>query len=319
MNRLDTWKALARRELIENRNSLLLTPVILVGLMVLLVGGSLTLGLGEMDFTIGDEHSRSISFGMLLEELAAKAPDVRAGAVATFLGVIAMPAAMVLPIVIFFLLLGGLYEERRDRSFLFWKSMPVSDTEEVLARLGGGILLAPAILIVCSIAGQLAMMLIATVVGGIQGGPVGVIWQIPTMLQHWLYSAMFLVVWMIWALPVFAWILLAGAYAPRTPFFYAVLPPVVLVVLERIFLKSSHLADWIGGHLGAASLFRDHVESASGSGMAGEGEFESFMALMASPDWLAALRSFANPDLWFGILIAVPLILAAIRLRRYSL
>lgn len=317
MNTMNTWKALARRELIENRNSLVLTPAILVALMVLLIAGSLTFGIGETGFMMEGMHSRSVSFGELLGELADKAPDVRAGAVVTFLGVLVMPALFVLPIVIFFLLLGGLYEERRDRSFLFWKSMPVSDTEEVLARLGGGIVLAPAVFLLCGIVGQLLMMLLATIIGGIQGGPVGVIWQLPSLIQHWLHGVLYLAMWMIWALPIFAWVLLSGAYAPRTPFFYAVLPPLVLAVLEQIFLKSSHLADWIGRHLGAGPLFRDQAESVSG--MAGNEGFEMFVSSMASPDFSAVFRSLANPDLWFGMLIALPLLFAAIRLRRYSL
>lgn len=318
MNRFGVWQALARRELIENRNSLILAPAILVALMVVLIGGSLTFGIGETEFQMAGNGMSAVNFAELLNQLDGKEPGIQAGAVATFLSLLVMPALFVLPIVIFFLLLGGLYEERRDRSFLFWKSMPVSDTQEVLARLGGGILLAPAILLACGIAGQLAMMLLATVVGGLQGGAVGVIWQLPTMLQHWLHGAVFVLVWMIWALPVFAWVLLAGAYAPRTPFFYAVLPPVVLGVLERIFLKSSYLADWIGKHLTAGPLFAGQFRSAHGSAV-GENDFEGFMAMMASPDWFAVLRSFANLDLWFGALIAAALIFAAIRLRRYSL
>src|SRR3546814_20822192 len=53
---------------------------------------------------------------------------------------VAMYSAMgllvvVLGFVVFFYCLGALYDDRRDRSILFWKSLPVSDASTVLSKV----------------------------------------------------------------------------------------------------------------------------------------------------------------------------------------
>src|SRR5262249_34513186 len=54
-----------------------------------------------------------------------------------------MPIGIVLFFVVFFYLLGALYNDRADRSVLFWKSLPLSDIETVLAKVVTAALVAP--------------------------------------------------------------------------------------------------------------------------------------------------------------------------------
>ncbi|RMD88430.1 MAG: hypothetical protein D6807_05845 [Alphaproteobacteria bacterium] len=311
-------KALARRELIENRNGIVLTPVILMGLMLILVVGSMSFGIGEMGLGHGTRHVAS--FGQLLREIADAESGVAAGIVIALMSVMSLPALMVLPVVIFFVLLGGLYEERRDRSFLFWKSMPVSDTEEVLARLAGGIVLTPAVFLAVGIATHLLTLVLASLIGGAQGGPVGAIWYIGPLALNWFQGAFVLAIWMLWALPVFAWVLLASAYAPRTPFLYAVVPPIVVIVNENVFLHSNHFASWIGRHLSAQPLFEDIADGfRTAPGRVEIDDFSALMQELAKPDFAGIFNSFAHPDLWIGLAIAAALLYGTVWLRRYAL
>ncbi len=311
-------KALAGRELIENRNGIVLTPVILMGLMLILVIGSMSFGVGEMG--LGREARDIESFGELLQAIADAEPGVAAGIVIALVSVMSLPALLVLPVVIFFVLLGGLYEERRDRSFLFWKSMPVSDAEEVLSRLAGGVVLTPAIFLAVAIATHLLTLVFASVIGGMQGGPVGAIWYLGPLMLNWIQGAFVLALWMLWALPVFAWVLLSSAYAPRTPFMYAVVPPLVIIVFEKVFLHSNHFGAWLGRHLSAQPLFREIAAGMQASVPDAEiGNFSRIMQELARPDFGALFTSFAQADFWIGIAIAAVLVYGTVWMRRYAM
>ena len=311
-------KALARRELVENRNGIVLTPVILMGLMILLVVGSMSFGIGEMG--LGDAASDIRSFGDLLQRIADAESGVAAGIVIALMSVMSLPALLILPIVIFFVLLGGLYEERRDRSFLFWKSMPVSDTEEVLSRLAGGVVLTPAVFLAVGIATHLLTLVLASLIGGAQGGPVGAIWVLGPLMLNWIQGTFVLALWMLWALPVFAWVLLSSAYAPRTPFMYAVVPPIVLMVLEKVFLHSSIFATWVGRHLTAQPLFEDIADGMqTAPGQVEIDDFSELMQELAKPAFTSLFHSFAHFDFWIGIAIAAALVYGTVWMRRYAL
>ena len=54
--------------------------------------------------------------------------------------------------VVFFYCLGSLYDERKDRSVLFWKSLPVSDRDTVLSKALSALVVAPTLAIAVGIA-----------------------------------------------------------------------------------------------------------------------------------------------------------------------
>jgi len=308
--------ALLRRELIEHRSGILLTPAVLMGLMSLLVIGSLGLQLGQIGFGEGQTVSGADE---MLEMLAALDPGVRAGRIVAFLMLFTLPAMIVLPVVIFFVLLGALYEERRDRSFLFWKSLPVSDFEEVLTKLATGLFVAPAAFLVLGIAFQLAALLLVSLFGLLQGGPVSALLDFGTLATHWLYMPFLMFVWALWAAPVFAWVLFASAYAPRAPFMYTVVPPATLAVLEELLFNSSRLIEWIGSHLAGVPLLEEmmrrsrYVRIPDGNGI------DYFLNQLASPEFGALAAGLARADLWMGLAATALLVWGAVWLRRYNL
>ncbi len=312
--------SLARRELIEHRTGLIYAPAIILTLVLVVVITSLGFGSGMTNANFGGTGNSYTSLGDLLSKLSESEAMVRAGLVGTFLNSISSPAFLILPFVIFFIMLGGLYEERRDRSFLFWKSMPVSDTWEVLARLGAGMILAPLCFLLIGMAAQVIALLIFTVLGAVQGGPVGDLWQVGTILRNWIHMPLFFLMWALWSVPVFAWVLFCGAYAPRAPFMYAILPPLVIMLFEGLYLKTTHFAAWIGIHLTAMPVAEDMAQDIIGGHtvIRGEDGFNFLMSSVAHPDLGVLFTSFGNPDLWIGLLVAAVLVYGAIWLRRYN-
>jgi ABC-2 type transport system permease protein len=147
-------------------------------------------------------------------------------------------------------LLGSLFHDRKDRSILFWKSMPVSDWEQVGAKLLVALIAAPLIYIAASFFSQLTTTLlsmllvwrldmapVATILGNIDVLPLLV-----NPLAGWAITAL-------WIAPLYAWLMLASAGARRSPFMFAVAPVIGLVVLEQIFLGSDFVGTAVSQHV----------------------------------------------------------------------
>ncbi|GAK32785.1 ABC transporter permease [Iodidimonas nitroreducens] len=311
-------KALLWRETIEHKSGMIIAPIIILALMTAMTVGTFLFGLGDIDFLNRDHGS---NFGGLLNSLAEMDAPLRAGAVILFLSTMTMPALMALPIIIFFILLGALYEERRDRSFLFWKSMPVSDTAEVMTKLAGALLLAPALFIAISIVFQLLLLLLVSLIGAVEGGPVRAIWPLGAIVLNWLYTPFYMLFWALWALPIYAWVLLAGSFAPRAPFMFALVPPVVLGVIEKVLFDSYYLARWVGQHFAASPMMEAIVGSsfAKKAGAMTDSDMPAFVRFLSAPDFAPLFNSLAQADLWLGLVISAAFIYGAIWFRRYSI
>jgi ABC-2 type transport system permease protein len=196
-----------------------------------------------------------------------------------------------------FVLLGCLYDERRDRSVLFWKSMPVSDAAAVAAKLVMPVWLAAAVVIVSLTATWLFLLIVLSVVAVTEDlGSVGRLWAhsgfaaaVPMEIVGYLVQGL-------WALPVYAWLMLVSAFAARAPFMWAALPPVAVMFCERILLGTSYVGDFVMRHVEFAALPRmsdgDHVPAVHTLG-----------------DQLALL---GTGDLWLGVLLGAVLLGATV-------
>ena len=147
-------------------------------------------------------------------------------------------------------LLGTLYDDRKDRSILFWRSMPVAAWEEVLAKLGVALFVAPWIFIALSMIVQLSMVLLMMlgmwrlgkdpfelVLGNIEFGILFF-----NQVSGWILTAF-------WIAPVYAWLMLASAFAKRSPFMLAVAPLIAIVLLEELFLGTAFVRTAIANHM----------------------------------------------------------------------
>jgi ABC-2 type transport system permease protein len=192
--------------------------------------------------------------------------------------------------------LGALHNERRDRSILFWKSLPVSDLTTVLSKASIPLVVLPIIVFVVTLALQLCMLAIVSLVAG--GSTTAesyppLLW----IIQMLLYG---LVVLALWYAPIWAWLLLVSAWARRTPFLWAFLPPLALIVLEKIAFDSSRFASFLA--------YRLQLDPQAFSAQP-RGAFA-----LPQPDPLGFL---SNPDVWTGLAVAAAFLAAAVWVRRY--
>lgn len=198
--------------------------------------------------------------------------------------------------------LEALRSERRDRSILFWKSLPVSDRTTVLAKLAIPLLVLPAITFAIVVVTQLLMLLLSSIVLLASGlDPL-------TTLTHFrlgrqslilLYGLVTLV---LWHAPIYAWLLLLSVWARRAVLLWAVLPPVVLLVLERVASGGSHFGGFLQARL-AGGINRAFAFAPDGS--------------VDSLGQLTVGTYLASPELWIGLTFAAIFTAAATRLRRY--
>jgi len=154
-----------------------------------------------------------------------------------FASLLLMFSAMVVSV---FYSVDALYGERRDRSVLFWKSMPVSDTVTVLAKLSIPLLVLPLVTFAVTFVTQVLMLLLAMMRAG--AGPASQL----ALFQMWWSECFHLVAYHgLWWAPFWGWFLLASAWARRAPLLWAVLPPLAIGFGERIAFGTSHFAHWL--------------------------------------------------------------------------
>lgn len=206
-------------------------------------------------------------------------------------------------IVAIFYSLDALYGERRDRSILFWKSLPVSDTATVLTKAFIPIALLPLFTFVLIVITQLLMALVSTLVVMGSHLSVAAFWTQLALFRSALGLLYHLVtVHILWHAPFYAWMLLVSAWARRTPFLWAILPPLGIGILEKMAFNTTHFVSLIGYRLSGP---QDYDMSSSAHSM-----HHSFPT--------ADLGTFLiAPGLWTGLLFTAICLVAAIRLRRY--
>ncbi len=208
---------------------------------------------------------------------------------------------MVVDIVIaVFYSVDALYGERRDRSVLFWKSMPVSDLTTVLAKASIPIVVLPVITSVVTIAVQFVMSVLSSAVLATSGLSPALPWIHVPILKTAGVNLYHLVIFHgLWYAPFFGWFLLVSAWAKRTPFLWAIIPPVAIGLVEKIAFNTSHFGMMLLERFGGGS------QSDAPSGMSMN---------MFTPHH--AVHFLFSPGMWFGLIFTALCLFAAVRLRR---
>jgi ABC-2 type transport system permease protein len=198
--------------------------------------------------------------------------------------------------------LDALYGERRERSILFWKSLPVSDLTTVLSKATIPIIILPLIAFAVTIALQAIMLLVSAPVLLASGQSVGAFWSQLSWFQMSLMLFFHLLgIHGLWYAPIYSYLLLVSAWARRAPFLWAALPPLALCAVEKIAFNTSHLASLL--------LYR----------LSGENEGAPFTLQNASMDpmhHLALGRFLSSSGLWIGLAFTAIFLAAAAQLRR---
>jgi ABC-2 type transport system permease protein len=228
---------------------------------------------------------------------------------------LAMPyshAAMLLILTTFivgiFYSLDALHGERRDRSILFWKSLPVSDRTTVLSKASIPLLVLPLLVFAITVILQQIMLLLSTAALLMSGGSAAMLWRRLPLYQMELVLLYALAVITLWYAPLYGWLLLVSGWARRTTFLWAVLPLVAIGLVERITFHSSYFCSMLKDRLigFAADAFVLHAP--------GSPPLDPHFILL---NQLTPGRFLSSPGLWMGLAVAAACLVAAVRLRRY--
>jgi ABC-2 type transport system permease protein len=202
-----------------------------------------------------------------------------------------------------FYCLDALHGERRDRSVLFWKSLPVSDLTAVMAKASVPLVLLPAFAFVLVIATQIVMLGLSDVVLLANGLPLATSSQLP-LFQSWPTVLIGLLAMTLWNAPMYGWFLLVSAWARRATLLWGVLPPIVLGILERIAFHTHVFDAW--------TRYRGMAWTPTPDAFPPR---RVFMFVPFNP--LPPAQLLRDPALWIGLLFAAVLFVAAARVRRH--
>ena len=154
---------LIRREVWEHK-AIWVAPAIVIGCLVLLMlTGNVHLG----PITATDGEAK---FAQMPQDLQVKLMVI-------IYGGLALVVFMVMGIVGFFYALDSLYADRRDRSVLFWKSLPLSDAETVLSKFAVAIVVIPLVALAASLVAQLLIAAGGSARLAIGGMPADGLWR----------------------------------------------------------------------------------------------------------------------------------------------
>ena len=205
-----------------------------------------------------------------------------------------------------FYCLDALYGERRDRSILFWKSLPVSDRTTVLSKATIPLVVLPLFAFALSLATQRLMMFQATAVLLANDMSAAPLWREFRFFQESLIMLYGLAVHALWYAPIYGWLLLISAWAKRAPLLWALLPPMLISAFERTAFSTRSFM----------RMLQYRVQGAMQEAFAFTPRRDSHPPLIDQLSQLTPANFLTRPGLWVGLAFAVVCLAAAVRLRR---
>jgi ABC-2 type transport system permease protein len=201
-----------------------------------------------------------------------------------------------------FYCLDALYGERRERTILFWKSMPVSDLTTVLSKATIPLVVLPLVTCAVGVATQFLMLLWSSVLLLGSGMSVAALWSLMSFPQMaFLLFYHLITVHALAPFPIYCWFLLVSAWARRWPILWATLPVVVIGGFERLIFNTSHFAN----------ALLDRLSGGGTDSMPMPNSFPTNPLTQITPG-----RFLTSPNLWIGLIVAAVFLSAAVRVRR---
>lgn len=315
---MNTMKMLVKREYWEHRGGFFWAPLIASAVYILmsLVG----VALGHQVNSGGSDLNLSNIITQVSDPT--KASEIGQAVQFAFQTLGFMPMVVTI-FVIFFYCIGALYDERKDKSILFWKSLPTSDRDTVLAKLFSAAVVAPAIGTIIVMATSLILFLIISVIVMFKGHNPAPLWNISGIAGGAVNLALTMVITALWALPTIGWLMLCSSWARRVPFLWATVLPIL-----------AGITVWITGIMGVFHLdsgwFWSNIVGRSLLGLIPNMEMiyrynndATNLEIHAPDDFFQLFtvgntaQGFANPELWIGVVVGIAMVVAAIKMRRY--
>jgi ABC-2 type transport system permease protein len=234
---------------------------------------------------------------------------------------LAVPLGLAVTVMLYFYLLSSLFDERKDRSVLFWKSLPVSDAATVASKLLVALVIVPLGVFAVALVTNLLYTAVwdARIALGLVRGP-AFIWDPVAWLKVEGLLLSLVIVSMLWYAPVAAYLLLISAWSRRNVFLWAILPPLILWIVEKVAFGTTYFIRAfmyrLGGIWGTLGLNHTLSDAFVGSMVnTGRGKLVYLPAVF---DALPVRDLFANIGLWTGLAVAGALTYLAVRILRLS-
>ncbi|NYZ64135.1 ABC-2 transporter permease [Luteimonas sp. SJ-16] len=323
-----TFRLLLRREYWEHKGGIVWAPLIAGGISLLLSVGLLVVAIFVAHRSVAEGHTieangvtiNGVDLGALVQQLTSEDMRQLADGLYVTLFMSSTWPFLVMIFVAFFYCLGALYDDRKDRSVLFWKSLPVSDGATVLSKVVTAVIVIPLVATLVAIA-TMVLFLVALSIGAAAHGanPLPLLWGNGSVF---LLAGQFLAaipVYACWALPTVGWLMLCSAWARGKPFLWAVLIPLALGVassmtgllqlagLDRHWLWGNVVARMLLGTVPLTGADLSYIQRATSEG----GQVTNLLSVSG------VYSNFATPAMWTGIVAGVLMLLLAVRLRRW--
>ena len=314
---MNTMKWLVKREFWEHKGGFFWAPLVVGSIITLGTLASAVAGLAvksQHGMNINGQQVTNLSGVIKPEQQAEIIKLVSHGYIAA-----SAPLFMVMAVVIFFFCLGTLFDERKDRSVLFWKSLPVSDGETVLSKLAMALVAAPLITLAFGIITSFLVLLIAVFTAMLGGLSLAGVFAQPATYLAPLKIAAVLPVYLVWALPTVGWLMMVSAWARTKVFLWAVGVPVLTGVLLSWFNAMFDFnwdVQWFWKNIVARGLLSIAPGSWFGFvdpsvGMPDKHSFD--FSILVVQSW----KTLASANAWIGAALGAGMIYAAARLRRW--
>ncbi len=303
--------ALIKREFWENKGAFRTTPLVIGGIYIAVM----------LMFIITFNHfdNEFQTLRELIHFVARQDVSIRSKFIYETTLAMSTMFSVVLAFVVFFYLLGSLYDDRKDRSILFWKSLPASDTLTIGSKLLSAMVVAPLIFWVIYVLIHIVIMLISSIVVLSLGeNPWTLFLGISNPFKAWSLVLASYMAQSVWALPLYGWLMLVSAFAPRIPLLFATLPPVVFAVLQvwitflQTFTLQKNLFGVIGNWFANSPLIMsadNHGHDIAALGIPISSAFDHDVSVANMLD-----RLFST-DMLIGLIIAAIFLTVALWLR----
>ena len=213
-----------------------------------------------------------------------------------------------------FYTLDSLYAERKDKSILFWRSLPITDAETVLSKLLTAVFVLPLVTVAAIVVTHLVNLVITTGWVMVRGGNAAhLIWGSVPLFDSWAAALIVTLASAIWMSPFIGWFLFVSAFTKRSPLLMAFMPLIIIPIIEWIFFRSKIFASAVFGRGEMIPLFREmDIEHFFDEDRMRVNE--EVARLLAHIDIGKFLLS---PSVWAGVVVCGLFATAAIYLRRY--
>ncbi len=312
MSMIKRYKALLMREVVEHRRSVVYAaPIMAVVMFVLMLAGGVWNGIFQV-------NSQNFSAQALAAVIAKGGPSALTLFHQAWMFLIFMLFHAVAGVVMFAYALSCLFDERKDRSTLFWRSLPVRDWETVAAKALMLLIVIPLIYLATLMLLQIMLVLLLTVLCWARGlNATELIFSVIPFAKVQLWQLASQMLTSLWVLPVFAWCLFCSSYAKQRPFLFATLIPGALMVMLAV-LNVNNLIGTFNG-TGPAGMLRsqifDRALTAIAPSVGVNAKFDA--ALKSGLEFGPLFDRLLSVPMLLGLIVGLALLAAAAYVRRY--